>query len=66
MQADEVGGSNQLIERDHLYAHPRRDLRIEIRIVGLNIELHTLGPRRHLFAHVTQADDAHGGAQIAL
>src|SRR5262245_58169556 len=66
MQADEVGGSNQLIERNHLDTHRLCDLGIEIRIVGLNIELHPLGARRHLFAHVTQADDAHGASGYTI
>src|SRR5215468_6185744 len=66
MQADEVGGSHQLIERNHLDAHRLRDLGIEIRIVGLNIELHPLGARRHLFAHVTQADNAHGASGYTI
>src|SRR5262245_28668668 len=66
MQADEVGGSNQLIERNHLDTHRLCDLGIEIRIVGLNIELHPLGARRHLFAHVTQADNAHGASGYTI
>src|SRR5262245_9102565 len=66
MQADEVGGSNQLIERNHLDTHRLRDLGIEIRIVGLNVELHPLGARRHLFAHVTQANDAHGASGYTI
>src|SRR4029453_17031136 len=66
MQADEVRGSNQLIERNHLDTHRLRDLGIEIRIIGLNIELHTLSARRHLLAHVTQADDAHGASRYTI
>src|SRR5262245_23295875 len=66
MQADEVGGPNQLIERNHLDTHRLRDLGIEIRIVGLNIELHPLGAGRHLFAHVTQADDTHGASGYTI
>src|SRR4029453_10762438 len=66
MQANEVGSSNQLIERDHFYAHRFSDPRIEIRIVGLNIELPPLGARRHLLALVTQADAAHGASRYPI
>src|SRR5512132_197877 len=66
MQADKVGGSDQLVERDHLYAHTFRDLRIEIRIIGLNIEFHTLRPRRDLLAHVTQTNDAHRASRDTI
>ena len=66
MQADEVGGFDKLVQRDELHAEFPRDLRIEIGIHGLDVELQSLRARSDLATDVAEPDDAHRSSRDAV